>query len=237
MTSFKMNMFKCYGSMIYFWDMNALWQPRRHDDVIKWKHFSRCWPFVGQFIGEFPAQKPVTRSFGVFFHLCLNKRLSKQSWCRNGNGMCLNNKHDDVIKRNNFPVTGPLCWEFTGHRWIPRTKPVTRSFDVFLGLRLNKRLSKQSRGWWFETPSHPSWRRRNERALLLLGVGKQITWIQKLFAAFYMKSFISSIWNACMTVQFTNLSGILIHGIRTGQPMYLASGLKYCHLHKVTEPM
>ena len=30
--------------------------------------------------GEFPAERPVTRSFGVFFHLCLNKRLSKQSW-------------------------------------------------------------------------------------------------------------------------------------------------------------
>ena len=30
--------------------------------------------------GEFPSQRPVTRSFGVFFHLCPNKQLSKQSW-------------------------------------------------------------------------------------------------------------------------------------------------------------
>ena len=30
--------------------------------------------------GEFPAQRPVMRSFDVFFDLCLNKRLSKQSW-------------------------------------------------------------------------------------------------------------------------------------------------------------
>ena len=29
--------------------------------------------------GEFPSQKPVTRSFDIFFDLCLNKRLSKQS--------------------------------------------------------------------------------------------------------------------------------------------------------------
>ena len=29
---------------------------------------------------EFPSQRPVTRSFDVFFDLCLNKRLSKQSW-------------------------------------------------------------------------------------------------------------------------------------------------------------
>ena len=30
--------------------------------------------------GEFPAQRPVTRSFDVFFHLRLNKRLRKQWW-------------------------------------------------------------------------------------------------------------------------------------------------------------
>ena len=30
--------------------------------------------------GEFPSQRPVTQSFDVFFDLCLNKQLSKQSW-------------------------------------------------------------------------------------------------------------------------------------------------------------
>ena len=45
------------------------------DDVIKWKHFPRYWPFVP----EFPSQMPVTRSFDVFFDLGMNKRLSKQS--------------------------------------------------------------------------------------------------------------------------------------------------------------
>ena len=30
--------------------------------------------------GEFPAQRPVTRSFDVFFDLCPNKRLGTQSW-------------------------------------------------------------------------------------------------------------------------------------------------------------
>ena len=34
----------------------------------------------GEFTGEFPAQRPVTRGFDVFFDLCPNKRLSKQSW-------------------------------------------------------------------------------------------------------------------------------------------------------------
>ena len=30
--------------------------------------------------GEFPSQRPVTRSFDVFFDLRLNEWLSKQSW-------------------------------------------------------------------------------------------------------------------------------------------------------------
>ena len=54
---------------------------------------------------------------------------------------------------NIFRVTGPLFEEFTGHQWIPRQRPVTRSFDVSFYLRLNKRLSKQWWGRWFETPS------------------------------------------------------------------------------------
>ena len=40
---------------------------------------------------------------------------------------------------------------------------VTRSFDVFFDLCLNKQLSKQSRRRWFETPSHFSWRHCNEK--------------------------------------------------------------------------
>ena len=58
------------------------WHLFYHDDVIKWKHFPRNWPFVGGIhrSGEFPTQMPVTRSFDVFFDLRLNKRLSKQPW-------------------------------------------------------------------------------------------------------------------------------------------------------------
>ena len=44
---------------------------------------------------------------------------------------------------------------------FPAQRPVTQSFDVFLGLHLNKRLNKQSSGWWFETLSHPLWRHSN----------------------------------------------------------------------------
>ena len=38
---------------------------------------------------------------------------------------------------------------------------MTRSFDVFFDLRLNKRLSKQYWGWWFETQPCPLWRHNN----------------------------------------------------------------------------
>ena len=48
-----------------------------HDDFINWKPFPRYWPLV---LGEFPAQRPVRRSFDVFFDLRLNERLSKHSW-------------------------------------------------------------------------------------------------------------------------------------------------------------
>ena len=44
---------------------------------------------------------------------------------------------------------------------FPAQRPVTRSFEVFFDLRPNKRLSKQSLGWWFETLSRPSWRHYN----------------------------------------------------------------------------
>ena len=56
-----------------------------------------------------------------------------------------------AICAGNSPVPG----EF------PAQKPVTRSFDVFFDLRLNKRLSKQSRGCWFETLLRTLWRHWN----------------------------------------------------------------------------
>ena len=46
-----------------------------------------------------------------------------------------------AICAGNSPVSG----EF------PTQRPVRRSFDVFFDPHLNKRLSKQWWGWWFET--------------------------------------------------------------------------------------
>ena len=50
---------------------------------------------------------------------------------------------------------------FTALLAICAGRPVTRSFDIFFDLRLNKQLSKQSWGWWFEMLSRPLWRHRN----------------------------------------------------------------------------
>ena len=60
-----------------------------------------------------------------------------------------------ALCEGNSPVSG----EF------PSQRQVTRSFDVFFVLRLNKRLSKQSWGFWLETPSCPLWRHCNVACL------------------------------------------------------------------------
>ena len=67
---------------------------------------------------------------------------------------------------NIFRVTAPLWVESTGLRWIPLINPMTRSFDVFFDLCLDKRVSKQSRCRRFETPSCPLWRHCNGWAML-----------------------------------------------------------------------
>ena len=54
--------------------------------ISRWRHQMETFsPLLAIFgwnspvTGEFPSQKPVTRSFYVFFDLCLEKRLNKQS--------------------------------------------------------------------------------------------------------------------------------------------------------------
>ena len=70
--------------------------------------------------------------------------------------------HEDVIKWKHFPRYWPIC---AGNSPVPgecpTQRPLTRSIDVFFDLRLNKRLSQQSWGWWFEMLSRPLWRHRN----------------------------------------------------------------------------
>ena len=99
--------FKCY---CMYRPNSFFCEENTHDDIIKWKHFPRYWPFVR----------------GI---------------------------HRSPVKTGEFPAQ----------------RPVTRSFDVFFDLHPNKRLCKQWRGWWFETPSCPLWRHCNAYCLLQNG--------------------------------------------------------------------
>ena len=63
---------------------------------------------------------------------------------------------------NIFRVTSPLCGEFT------RTKASDAELWWVFYLRLNKRLSKQSWGKWFEMSSRPLWHHCNGEGRLSL---------------------------------------------------------------------
>ena len=84
-------------------------------------------------IGGFPSQRAIKRSVSMMTSSNVNFSALL------------------ALCAGNSPVTG----EFRAQR------PVTRSFGVFFDLRLNKRLSKQSWGWWFETLSRLLWRHCN----------------------------------------------------------------------------
>ena len=95
--------------------------------------------------------------------------------------------------------TSPGTGEF------PAQRPVTRSFGVFFVLRLNKRLSKQSWGWWFETPSRSIWCHCNlERRLYSI--------IQDLICHHRSLTWCGHVWSCNI--------------ISTGQVMYAV--IKYC---------
>ena len=82
--------------------------------------------------GEIPAQRPVTRSFDVFFDLHPNKRLSKQWWgwwyktpsCplwlyRNVKWRQHNIRNIITLWQGNaFRITNPLWGEPTGYLWV-----------------------------------------------------------------------------------------------------------------------
>ena len=104
-----------------------------------------------------------------------------------------------AICAGNSPVPG----EF------PTQRPVTRSFDVFFDLRLNKRLSEQSWGWWFETLSCSSWRHCN-------------AWCQLIR---HWRRRILSLWQLMATKLF-----------RTLWKKYNTTICKYLHRHRYAQP-
>ena len=108
-----------------FYSLLALWEGNPpvtdrfplHDDVIKWKHFPRYWPFVRGIhrSGDFPAQRPVTRRFDLFFFICA--RIN--DW--------VNNREAGDLRRyrGHYDVT------------VMHKRLATRKFDVILCAWMN----------------------------------------------------------------------------------------------------
>ena len=96
-----------------------------HDDVIKWKLFSALLALRAgnsPVTGEYPSQRPVTRSFDVFFDQLLYKQLSKQSsfwWfetpsrplSRHCNGF--DNQNDGIFPKMHLNVSYAVYHVFT----------------------------------------------------------------------------------------------------------------------------
>ena len=114
-------------------------------------------PLWGESTGRFPHKESVMRDFGAFLSL---------AWTR-----CWTNSPVFMIWkvwvliltwwRHQMPHF-PRCWPFV--RWIHRSPVNTphkgqwRGALIFSLICLNKRLSKQSWGWWFKKLSCPLWR-------------------------------------------------------------------------------
>ena len=118
----------------------------------------RCWKILVNYNASFIGTHPLLRK--PCWPVCSHNSTSLDSHCFGQSRW----RHEMetfsallAICAGNSPVPG----EF------PSQRPVTRSFDVFFDLRLNKRLSKQWWGWWFETPSCPLWRHRNGKQCTL----------------------------------------------------------------------
>ena len=72
-----------------------------------WRHqietfFRVTGPFCGEFTGD-PHTRPVTRTFDVFFHLCVNKRLVNN---REAGDLRCHRTHCDIIVMETMHNTG-----------------------------------------------------------------------------------------------------------------------------------
>ena len=108
-----------------------------HDDVITWKHCPRKWPFV-RGIHRSPVKTPYKSQWrGAwvgFFYLCLNQRLSKQSW-----GWWFETPSRPLWRHiNNFP-TNPRHT-----RWYCHLSGIRYPRNIILGNPINH---------WFKPPT------------------------------------------------------------------------------------
>ena len=101
----------------------------------------------------------------VYVCICMYMYIMQRTICSNPSWKCTVRTLYTMSLRCQIELY-PRYWPFVLgiHRSpvnSPAQRPVSRSFDIFFDLPLNKRLSKPSWGWWFETLSCPLWRHRN----------------------------------------------------------------------------
>ena len=79
---------------------------------------------------------------------------------------------------NIFHVTGPLCGESTGDRWIPLTKASDAKLSCFICSAPEQTVeqSKQPRRRWFKTPLRSLWRHCNENIFPWFHVWNTTAW-------------------------------------------------------------
>ena len=135
---FGLRLNKRLSKQSWGWD---LWHHCAHYDVTVMKSqgmIRNCTRLV-------PVSGPECLKMSIIRHICIRYAATAVWW-----------RHQTetfstllILCEGNPPVTGGVSSQRT----------VTRSLDVFFDLRLNKRLSKQPRRWWFETPSRSLWHR------------------------------------------------------------------------------
>ena len=96
-------------------------QPRKRECCLCHLYVNHIWSFS---------------TFSVFLHCCCRCLYSV------GFVFMMTSSNGNI-----FRVTGHLCGEVTAPGEFLAQRPVIRSFDVFLDLRLDLRLSKQSRSY------------------------------------------------------------------------------------------
>ena len=104
---------------------------------------TKCWSIWWRHLTHFSIISLMNKDQGMYCSLHLKKKI-----------VCIHLSHVSVAmmtlsKGNIFRVTGPL-------------RGNSPSFDVFFNVHLNKRLSKQSWGWWFEISSCLLWHHCND---------------------------------------------------------------------------
>ena len=122
----------CEAKCLYLRLCKTLWSLKLTKYMLLWSYYEKAWAFVLNVIIQMMDGQMETC---IWWHHQMETFSALLALCE-----------------GKFLVTG----EF------PSQRPVTQSFDVFFGLCLNKWLSKQWWGWWFETPSHSLWRHYND---------------------------------------------------------------------------